>query len=218
MQFLGLGIVLAVFAVIFFTLGVRVLLKGPWLRGLLRGTLGLLGVAQAGLIGLIAYDLYAYQEQELDQPIATIAVQTYQPGQHRITLSAEGSARNFLLDGDLWKLDVRLLKWSGLADLIGLNTGYRLDSMHGRFLTIEQQNAARNLEQNLADSLLGVDVWHWLRQRGQPMLFAEAQTQSVSFIPITDDARYSVEWLPTGLIVKPLNSVAEKALKEWGEP
>ena len=39
----------------------------------------------------------------------------------------------------MWQLDGRLIRWKGLAELIGLEPGYRLERLSGRFLAIEQQ-------------------------------------------------------------------------------
>ena len=47
------------------------------------------------------------------------------------------------LAGDLWQLDARIIQWKGLAALIGLAPGYRLQSLGGRFLAIEQESQAR---------------------------------------------------------------------------
>ena len=37
-------------------------------------------------------------------------------------------------------LDLNLLRWKSLAELIGLESGYRLERLSGRYLAVEQQN------------------------------------------------------------------------------
>ncbi|MFS6991984.1 hypothetical protein ABMZ18_23795, partial [Escherichia coli] len=69
--------------------------------------------------------------------------------------------RSVVLDGELWQLDARIFRWKGLAALIGLAPGYRLDALSGRFLALEQQSRGRRL--GLSQSPLGVDLWRWLR-------------------------------------------------------
>ena len=39
-----------------------------------------------------------------------------------------------MLEGDLWQLDLNLLRWKSLAELIGLESGYRLERLSGRYL------------------------------------------------------------------------------------
>ena len=49
------------------------------------------------------------------------------------------------------------------------------------------------------------------------MALVEAELARLSFIPLVEGARYSVEWLPTGLQAKPQNDIAREALSNWVE-
>ena len=48
--------------------------------------------------------------------------------------------------------------WKGLAELIGLEPGYRLERLSGRFLAIEQQALAQHGRVQLAESPYGLDL------------------------------------------------------------
>ena len=53
MQYLGLAVVVGFIALLTALIAARMLAAGHWLLGWLRGTLGMLVLALAGLVGLI---------------------------------------------------------------------------------------------------------------------------------------------------------------------
>lgn len=215
MQFIGLGIGFAILALIVLLFATRVLFNEPWFMGWLRGMFGLtlLGTAVAG--GLIAYDISTYQEIPSDKPLLMLSAQAQGPQRYRVTIVEGAVERSFILDGDLWQLDVRQLKWKGLADLIGLKQGYRLEVLSGRFFSIEQQELAQFTHVELANSFYGADFWQGLRTLNKDLFVVDANALRVNYLPIADGAVYSVSLAPTGLLAKPLNSAAQQALKDW---
>lgn len=215
MQFIGLAGGFAVLALVVLYFATRILAADRWLLGWLRGMLGLSLLAVALIGGLVAYDISTYQEIPQDQPLFTLSVQAQSPQRYQVTILEGATERKFLLDGDLWQLDARQLKWKGLADLIGLQSGYRLETLNGRFLAIEQQELAQFTQVELARSMYGIDFWYWLRAFQKDLFIVDANALRVSYLPIADGAVYSVNLVPTGLLAKPLNSAAQQALKDW---
>lgn len=215
MQFIGLGIGIAILALVVLLFATRILFDKHWLMGWLRGMFGLTLLSAAVAGGLIAYDISTYQEIPSDKPLLMLSAQAEGAQRYRVNIIEGAVERNFLLDGDLWQLDVRQLKWKGLADLIGLNQGYRLEVLSGRFLSIEQQELAQFTHVELAKSLYGVDFWQGLRNFNKDLFVVDANALRVNYLPIADGAVYSVSLTPTGLLAKPLNSAAQQAVKDW---
>ncbi|HHX35179.1 MAG TPA: hypothetical protein GX719_07915 [Gammaproteobacteria bacterium] len=215
MQFIGLGIGFAILALVILLFAIRLLLGENWLMGWLRGMFGLTLLALALTGGLIAYDISTYQEIPSDRPLLTLSAVAEGQQRYRVTLLEGAIERSFLLDGDLWQLDVRQLHWKGLAHLIGLESGYRLETLNGRFFTAEQQELASFTQVDLAGSLYGVDFWQWLRHFQKDLFIVDANPLRVNYLPIADGAVYSVSLAPTGLLAQPLNSAAKQALKDW---
>ena len=215
MQFIGLAIAFAVLAFVVLLFASRILTGDRWLMGWLRGMFGLSLLAVALVGGLVAYDISTYQEIPQDKPLFTLSVQAQTAQRYQVTILEGAVERTFLLDGDLWQLDARQLKWKGLADLIGLQPGYRLETLNGRFLAIEQQELAQFTEVELARSLYGVDFWYWLRTLQKDLFIVDASALRVNYLPIADGAVYIVNLVPTGLLAKPLNSAAQQSLKDW---
>lgn len=215
MQYDGLAWAMVLVAVLVLLVALRILLNAGWFLGWLRGTCGLAFLALAGLGGLVAYDLYSYSPLPQDKPLATLSFKAEGPQRYRVSLLEGGRERSVILEGDLWQLDGRLIRWKGLAELIGLEPGYRLERLSGRFLAIEQQALALHGRVQLAESPYGVDLWRWLRLSQRDLLLFDPQALRVTYLPIAADAVYSVRLTPTGLLAEPMNPAAEAALKDW---
>lgn len=214
MQYDGLAWVIALLAVLAVFIAARILLNSHWLLGWLRGTCGIAFLALAGLIGLVAYDLYSYAPLPQDKPLATLSFQG-DGTRYRVSILEGGHERTLTLEGDLWQLDARVLQWKGLAALIGLEPGYRLERLSGRFLAIEQQALAEQTGVALAASPYGVDLWRWLRLGQHDLFMFDPQAYRVTYLPMADDAVFSVSLTPTGLLAQPVNQAAKQALQDW---
>ncbi|WP_019339212.1 hypothetical protein [Stutzerimonas stutzeri] len=215
MQYLGLAVVVALLAMITALVAAKMLAGGHWLLGWLRGTVGMLVLSLAGLIGLVAWDVTTYQPLGHGTPLASLTFQADGQQRYQVKVQEGQNTRFVTLEGDLWQLDLRALHWKGLAALIGLEPGYRLERLSGRYLAVEQQDQARRPYVQLGHSRAGVDFWAWLHRCQCAPLMLEAQPRRVSYLPITDGAVYTVEMAPTGLLAKPANVAAEQAMKDW---
>jgi hypothetical protein len=214
MQYQGLAWALGLLGVIMLWVGARILFNRHWLLGWLRGTFGLAFVALAGLIALLAYDVLSYRALPMGKPLATISFKA-EGSAYRVSLLQGSEENSVLLEGDLWQLDARLLQWKGLAHLIGLQSGYRLEKLSGRYLSIEQQNLAQLTRVELARSLYGVDLWRWLRLNQRDLFIFDPQAVRVTYLPIADNAVYTISLSSTGLLAEPMNQAAKQALQDW---
>lgn len=215
MQYLGLAVIVALLAFTFALIAVRILARGHWLLGWLRGTFGMVVVAAAVLIGLIAWDIASYQPLNIGAPQVLLSFKADGQQRYQVKVEEGRNVRFATLEGDLWQLEVRALHWKGIAALIGLEPGFRLERLSGRYLAVEQQDHLRHPFVTLAESRAGVDFWHWLQRCQCAPLLIEAQPRRIRFLPLEDGAEYQVELTPTGLLAKPANLIAEQAMKEW---
>ena len=215
MQYLGLAVGVGFLALVTMLLAMRVLLGGNWLLGWLRGTFGLLLLGLGAVVGLIAWDVTTYRPMPLDKPVARLTFQADGPQRYQVRLEQDGNSRLVTLEGDLWQLDLRALQWNGLAALLGLENGYRLQRLSGRYLAVEQQEQARHVRVELTQSQLGLDFWAWLQDCRCGSLLVAAQHRRVSYLPIADGAEYAIDMTPTGPLAQPANAAAEQAMKAW---
>lgn len=215
MQYMGLAVVVASLALITVLIAVRMLASGHWLLGWLRGTIGMLVLALGGLIGLIAWDVRTYGPLSQGAPLASLSFRADGQQRYQVKVEEGGQTRFVTLEGDLWQLELRALHWKGLATLIGLEPGYRLEKLSGRYLAVEQQDQASHPNVELGHSQVGVDFWAWLQRCQCASLIIEAEPLRLSYLPIAEGAEYTVELAPTGLLAKPVNTAAEQAMKDW---
>lgn len=215
MQYDGLAWFTGLLALLALFIAARILFTPQWFLAWLRGTAGLAFLGLALLIGVVAYDLRSYDPQVEDRPLVTLSFVADSPQRYRVNLLEGAEEREVTLEGDLWQLDARLLGWKGLAALIGLEPGYRLEKLSGRFLAIEQQQNARHAQVALAQSPYGIDLWRWLRLGQRDLFLFDPQAARVTYLPIADGASFSVSLSPTGLLAKPMNQAAEQALQDW---
>lgn len=215
MQYLGLAVVVALVALLSALIAVRILAGGSWLLGWLRGTAGMLVLALAGLVGLVAWDVKTYTPLDPIKPVASLTFEADGQQRYQVRIEEGQDIRYVTLEGDLWQLDMRAFHWKGLAALIGLEPGYRLERLSGRYLAVEQKDQGPRPYVRLASSKAGVDPWEWLQRCRCASLMIEPILRRVSFLPIADGAVYTVEMAPTGLLAKPASPAAEQAMMEW---
>lgn len=214
MQYNALAWATALLALLVLFIALRIMFGGRWFLAWLRGTSGLVFLAAAVLVALVAYDLSRYAPLPANKPLLTLSFHRT-ANVYQVDILEDGVQRSVNLEGDLWQLDVRLLQWKGLAALIGLQPGYRLEKLNSRFLSIEQQSQARYTQAELTHSLYGVDLWRWLRLGQHDLFMFDAQARRVTYLPMADKAVFNVSLTATGLLAEPMNEAAHQALKDW---
>lgn len=194
--------------------GWRHLRHGRVLRAGVHGTLFSLVVAVAALLGLGALNLTAYQRLVYERPVARISFQQLAPQKYvaRLRPSA-GQVRAFVLRGQDWVLEARVLKWRDWLALLGFQPQYQLRRLGGRYADIAQARSAPHSVYALAPER-GFDAWAhagWLRTPLVDTLYGSAV-----YLPMAANAEYDIRLGRTGLIARPANAAARRAVAEWG--
>lgn len=204
-----LAVVLAFYAL-------RMLFRRNWLLGWLRGMAGLLLVVIAVLLAFIALDLNHYRQLQAEQAIATLSFEKQGDQYYQVTVvDADGNEQQFELMGDLWQLDARLLKWHDSLSRLGFSTGYRLDRLSGRYLSLQDEQQRPRTVHALDNPSELIDSWLWLRQYGRSLGLLDADYGSATYLPMTDGALFAVNLGNTGLIARPLNRPATDVVQGW---
>ncbi len=204
-------------------LGMLLVLSG--LRGLRQRRAGRLAtrccpgavlVALGALLGALAANLHTYARFNTEQPVASIEIDALGPQRFAaaVTLADTGRNARFELHGDEWQLDARVLRWRGVATLLGLDSRFRLERLSGRFEDTDQANSTPPTVHDLSGEH-GVDLWAVARRYSHWLPLVDATYGSAAYVPMADDSRWRVSIGRDGLIVRPDNSVAEEALAAW---
>jgi hypothetical protein len=111
-------------------------------------------------------------------------------------------------------MDARVLKWRGIAVLIGFDTLYRLDRLSGRYRDITQERTGPRTVYGLSEEE-GLDLWTIARRYAHWIPWVDALYGSATYMPMVDGASYTVSVSSTGLLARPNNEIARKAINEW---
>ncbi|WP_341705997.1 hypothetical protein [Halopseudomonas sp.] len=215
MQFLGLALIAAVVAGFLVLLALSQGWRLNWLGGWLRGNLLLALLALAAVVGLAAWDVQHFRVIESKSTAGTLTFTQTAPQQYEAVIAGPEGEQRVSLAGDLWELEVQVLRWQGLTSVIGLEDGYRLHRLVGRYLALEQQRDASSvLAANLNPTPAWRDLWVWTDRLGGHSLI-QADAFEVRFVPLVDGARFSLDIGPTGLTPEPLNAQAKAAMKRF---
>jgi len=208
----AIAIVIAVFGGLLLILACQRLLRARFLAAGGSALMGFLLLACAALFFVVSLNLHTYSRLTYEQPVAEIVFEGRAPQSYRATLTRMpgGEMQIFVLAGDEWQLDARVLKWKGWANLLGLDAQYRLERVGGRYRDIEQERHAERTVYALSENP-GVDLWDLSTKYPRWLPFVDAVYGSATYMPMAAGARYQVSLTQSGLIARPLNSQAELA-------
>jgi hypothetical protein len=165
--------------------------------------------------GLVAASLHSYRRLTHEQLAANVSVRQLGDRHFAVSVATPGAPpRHFDLRGDEWQVDARVLKWSAMGTIAGFDTVYRLERLSGRYADVPSEKTAARTVYALAPQE-DFDVWPAIR-RFQPWLpFADALYGSAAYVPLAENATYAVSVSTSGLVVRPANDAARKALGNW---
>jgi len=75
----------------------------------------------------IAINLYSYDRLTYEQAIADLRFKQVDKQRFQVEISYQDNNEvdEFLIKGDEWQIDARVIKWQGWAQILGLNAQYR---------------------------------------------------------------------------------------------
>lgn len=173
-------------------------------------------VAALGLGGaLLAASLHTYSRLTHEEEAARVVLRLLGPQRYELLLLREGApSRRYELRGDEWQIDARVLKWGSLGNLLGFDTVFRFERLAGRYADTElERKAPRSVYALSQDG--AVDFWQLLKRYQRYLPVADALYGSAAYVPMADGAQYVVSVSATGLLIRPLNEVAKKAVGGW---
>ena len=207
-------IVFAVLGVILFILGIQRVWRRRVLLGSLEGLVGLLLLAIAALMAAISINLYTYDRLTHESTIAEVSFKEIRPQHFGAHVLFKNNTKILDLRGDEWQIDARVLKWRGMAVLIGFDTLYRLDRLSGRYWDLSQERTGPRTVHSLSEEP-GLDLWMIAKRYARWIPWVDAVYGSATYMPMVDGAHYTVSVSSSGLLARPGNDIAHKAVGEW---
>jgi len=207
-------IVFAVLGVILFLLGIQRVWRRRVMTGSLEGLVGLLLLAIAALVVAISINLYTYDRLTHESPVAEIRFQGIEPQHFWADVMIKNNTKTLDLRGDEWQIDARVLKWHGTAVLIGFDTLYRLDRLSGRYWDLSKEKTGPRTVYSLTEEP-GLDLWMIAKSYARWIPWVDAVYGSATYMPMVDGAHYTISVSSSGLLARPANDIARKAVGEW---
>jgi hypothetical protein len=176
------------------------------------------GLAMFGgfVIVLLTYsNLHTYQRLTHESIIADVYVRQLSIQKYQLSLSfseAEVDQHYYVVEGDQWQLDAKILKWKSWANLIGLDSFYQLDRLSGRYSEIQQAKMKSPSLHDLSDPARGLDIWKMKRLLKEKMGFVDTLFGQGVYMPMVDGAHFQVSIGQSGLITRPVNDAARSGL------
>ncbi len=210
-----LSATLALLAVLIIFVALKILFGRAWFLAWLRGTASIFAILFSLMIVAFAWDFVTYNVISQDKTVATVSVIEIGDQEFQLDVALpEGDTSSHKISGDLWQLDARLINWVGVMELIGLKPGYRLDRLSGRYISLEQERNAKRTVYNINNDYSVIDVWSVINNNAW-LPWVSAKYGSATYLPMKDGALYAVTLTQQGIIARPLNESAEKAIDTW---
>ena len=178
---------------------------------------------------LLALNVQTYARLTYERPVATIQLRKLAAQYFEVTViqppvSTDEPERVavYPVNGDDWRIEAQVLKWKPWANVLGLDTQYRLDRLSGRYQDIDQERTGARSVHALSGGdpqsrVLGVpvpwriDAWDVARRYRRHVDAVDTLYGGAAYMPMADGARYEVFITQSGLIARPANGAAETA-------
>ena len=213
-----LYILIAVFLVsglLLFIGSVRKLWRRRVIAGGVQCISSLVVLSFAIIIFLVLLNIYTYHVFTDEEPIAELRFEYIETRTFRLYYKpVDGVEQVYVLRGDECRIESRILKWHGLANMFGFETVFRLERLSGRYTNIENELTAERSVYALAKET-GVDVWQMAHEHTDFVPWVDAMYGNGVYVPMVSNARYSLSMTNSGLVARATNDVAEEALKDW---
>lgn len=201
--------------IVFLVIGIVTMARRQWFIAWLRGTCGLLCILLAVAFGLLAVNLFSYQNLTAETPVATISFDRNERQEFSVSVVLpKGGERSFRVTGDLWQIDAKIIKWHGVFSAIGFTPGYKLDRLQGRYIALEDERSLERTVYALSEPDIGFDLWETIQQ-SHWLPWVDAVYGSATYLPMADGAIFSISLSQTGLVARPMNERAEEAVNDW---
>ena len=170
-------------------------------------------LAGAGIMLLISY--WSYGQLTGEQLISRIEFRRISPEEFQARLMIDGQEDQFyILYGDEWQMDAKIVTWKPPATILGLDPIYQLDRLSGRYAEIGREQSEPRTVHSLSAGL-PVDIWKFARRFPALIPGIDAYYGTATYVPMVDGARYEVSLSRDALIARPVNERAREAVGQF---
>jgi hypothetical protein len=197
-----LALVFAILSLCFFALTIWAFRKRRILRTTTNTLMALLMLSVAALFATLSVSTQGYRALIREEVVASVATRKLADQQFEVRVHfPEGRDTMFVLNGDEFYVDARILKWKPIANVLGLHTDYELDRISGRYVDLEAEQANSRTVYALSEPK-PLDLFDLLRRHPFLGWLVDAEYGSGTFIASDDQALFDILVSTTGLLVR----------------
>lgn len=188
--------------IILVTSGLAALLRMRPLRFALRTLLGLLLLSLGALSGGIGVGMRGYRALAREDVAARVRVRPLGSQRFEATFRIpDRPEMRFELAGDQIYVDAHILKWTPMANVLGLHTAYELDRVAGRYDDIARERSAERTIFPLGEDNV-VNLFGLRRRFAALAPLLDVEYGSGTFVPVKRQAEFEVRISTTGLLIR----------------
>ena len=209
-------LMLACLGLLLSMLAIARLLRGKIMVASVHGISGILLLGTGISLLAVALNIHTYQRLIYEQEIARLTFRQLAPQKYYVSIiyNSKDDKQEFLLEGDEWQMDARIMRWSPNAQLLGLNAQYRLERLSGRYQDLHLEQTLKRTVYSLSKSA-GLDIWSLAKRYKNWLPWIDAYYGSAVYLPMIDGGAFSVSINQNGMIARPVNAPAEQILQIW---
>ncbi len=164
----------------------------------------------------LSMNLYTYHRISHEQDVAEIVFEQLRPQYYLATVYSgeEQQKAEYIIKGDEWQLDARIIKWKPPVYLAGLDSLYRLERISGRYRDVEEEKTENRTVYSLSENR-GLDIWSITKNHPSWVPWVDAYYGSATYLPMNDGARFKITLSQTGLLARPVNEAGEESIQFW---
>jgi hypothetical protein len=179
------------------------LARARLLRFVFRAVVSLLMLVAGSVLALVSLGVQGMRALTHEETAARIKVVPTGVQRYDATLTfADGRVQTYELAGDDIYVDGHVVKWTPLANMLGLHTSYRLDRISGRYRSLDQENTARRTVHAIGTPAM-IDLVALGRRLPLADLF-DAEYGSATFVPVAEPGELELKVSTSGLLLRPL--------------
>lgn len=212
---IGISILSGLLAFFFLAAIFRGLRRRHYLRASGSCLSFLLSAAIAATAVLFLLSYVSYSRLTAETEISQIEFRRISPEEYQARLMIAGeSDQFFVLRGNEWQMDAKVVTWTPPATVLGLDPVYQLDRLSGRYSEIDREQTAARTVHSLARKA-PLDVWAVAHAYPSFLPGVDAFYGTATYVPMADGARFSVSLSRDALIARPVNERAREAVGNW---
>lgn len=212
---IGLSLVCGFFTFFFLFRAINCARRLRLVRASGAGVGCLVSATLAGIGSMLLVSYWSYGQLTGEQLISQIEFRRISPEEFQARLMISGEADQFyILHGDEWQMDAKIVSWKPPATILGLDPIYQLDRLSGRYAEISREQTEARTVHSLSSGM-PIDIWKFTRRFPALIPGIDAYYGTATYVPMVDGARYEVSLSRDALIARPANDRAREAVGQF---